>query len=132
MPFNLYLNLPLGVPAPKTIMIIEDDPDILDMMTYILSDEGYHVIGATDCSPLEDVLLVKPDLILMDNRLPDTEGKDECRKLKEAATTAHIPVLLVSANQHLTQLAAESLADGFIAKPFDLEELLATVKKFVS
>jgi DNA-binding response OmpR family regulator len=89
---------------PKTIIVIEDNADILDMMTIILKDEGYHVISAVDCSPLETVMSYQPDLILLDNRLLDTAGKDECRKLKEDAATAHIPVLLVSAHQDLPQL----------------------------
>jgi DNA-binding response OmpR family regulator len=115
---------------PKTVIIIEDDADILDMMTFILKDEGYTVIGATDCRPLKDVLDTKPDLILMDNRLTNGSGKDECLKLKENAATRHIPVVIVSANQHLEQLAAESLADGYVPKPFDLDELVATVRKY--
>jgi DNA-binding response OmpR family regulator len=115
---------------PKTVIIIEDDPDILDMMTFILKDEGYDVIGATDCGPLAEVMQYRPDLILMDNRLPDISGKDACRKLKEDAVTRHIPVVLISANQHLARLATESLADGYVSKPFDLEELLAAVRQY--
>jgi two-component system phosphate regulon response regulator PhoB len=115
---------------PKTILVIEDDLDILDMMIYILKDEGYDVTGSTDCLSLDKVLQIQPDLILMDNRLRDSSGKDECRKLKEDAATADIPVILVSANQYLSQLAAESFADGYISKPFDLEELISTVRLF--
>jgi DNA-binding response OmpR family regulator len=117
---------------PKTIIIIEDDADILDMMTFILKDEGYAVIGATDCSPLEKVMSFQPDLILMDNRLTTGSGTDACRKIKEDAATAHIPVVLVSANQQLSQLAVESLADGYVSKPFDLDELVATVRHYTS
>jgi DNA-binding response OmpR family regulator len=117
---------------PRTIIIIEDDVDILDMMTYILKDEGYNVISSVDCKPLEQVISIKPDLILLDNRLHQGSGKDECRKLKEAADTRHIPVIIVSANMGLAQLAVESQADGYIKKPFDLEEFVAVVSRFVS
>jgi DNA-binding response OmpR family regulator len=117
---------------PKRIIIIEDDKDILDMMIYILKDEGYEVIGASDCQPLEAILQTKPDLILLDNRLREGSGKDECLKLKENAATRHIPVLIVSATQHLEQLAAESLADGYVAKPFDLDELIAVVQQYTN
>jgi DNA-binding response OmpR family regulator len=115
---------------PKTIIVIEDDPDILDMMIYILKDEGYEVIGSVDCRPLDDIFKYQPDLILLDNRLPDVSGKDACLKLKEDAETRHIPVVLVSAHQNLQQMAGESMADGYVSKPFDLEELLATVRRF--
>jgi CheY-like chemotaxis protein len=131
---NAELKLPLETsttcPMLKTVLIIEDDPDILDMMSYILRDEGYSVVASRDCSPLETVLELAPDLILMDNRLPDVSGKDACRKLKQAAETRHIPVLLISANQHLPQLAEESLADGYVSKPFDLEELISAVRQY--
>jgi CheY-like chemotaxis protein len=55
-----------------------------------------------------------------------------CRKIKQDAATAHIPVVLVSANQQLSQLAVESLADGYVSKPFDLDELVATVRHYTS
>jgi two-component system phosphate regulon response regulator PhoB len=115
---------------PKTIIVIEDDPDILDMMTYILKDEGYDIISSTDCSPLKDLPASQPDLILMDNRLREGSGMDECRKLKEQDSTRHIPVVMVSANPQLPRLAAESLADGYVSKPFDLDELIAVVRQY--
>jgi DNA-binding response OmpR family regulator len=116
----------------KQIILIEDDPDILDMMMYILKDEGYDVIGSADCSPLKTVLETQPDLILMDNRLRDASGMDECRKLKENAATQHFTVVIVSANRHLPELAAESMADGYLPKPFDLEEFIAIVRQYIS
>jgi DNA-binding response OmpR family regulator len=115
---------------PKRIIIIEDDRDILDMMTYILKDEGYDIISSTDCSPLEDLPASQPDLILMDNRLHDGSGMDECRKLKAQDSTRPIPVVIVSANPQLPRLAAECLADGYVSKPFDLQELIAVVRRY--
>ena len=112
----------------KRILIIEDDPDILEMMTYILQDEGYRVTASVDCGPLDEIASVKPDLILMDNRLGGSSGAEACKKLKTEAATAHIPVILVSANMHLQELTRESRADGFMTKPFDLEELVAVVR----
>jgi two-component system phosphate regulon response regulator PhoB len=112
----------------KKILIIEDDPDILDMMAYILTDEGYEVIAAVDCQPLEDIAAINPGLILLDNRLGENSGSNACKKLKTDADTAHIPVILVSANMDLEHLAADSLADGYMAKPFDVTELIAVVK----
>jgi DNA-binding response OmpR family regulator len=113
----------------KTILIIEDDPDILDMMAYILRDEGYEVLPFLDCLPLQEILPLNPGLILMDNRLTAGSGKDACKKLKLDATTAHIPIILVSANRDLEQLTFESHADGFMAKPFDIDELVAIAKR---
>jgi DNA-binding response OmpR family regulator len=121
-------NLPTTIAMSKRILIIEDDPDILEMMAYILQDEGYGVTASVDCGPLEEIASVKPDLILMDNRLGGNSGAEACKKLKTDAATAHIPVILVSANMHLQDLTTESLADGYLTKPFDLEELVAVVR----
>ena len=111
----------------KNILIIEDDRDILDIMIYILEDEGYYVIGAQDCAmiTIKTVQGLKPSLILLDIRLPDGDGSEACKRLKENAKTAAIPVILVSANNKLEQMAAESRADGFLCKPFDVTELIA-------
>ena len=113
----------------KKILIIEDDPDILDMMAYILRDEGYEVSTSLDCRPLPEISFLKPDLILLDNRLTAGYGKDACKKLKLDVLTAHIPVILVSANQYLEQLSRDSLADGFMAKPFNIDELVAIARR---
>lgn len=116
----------------KTILIIEDDADVIEIMAYILKDEGYQVVLYRDSQPIvEMVLVIRPDLILMDNRLPGPSGKDKCRELKEDSTTCHIPVALVSTHQHLAEFANECLADGFIGKPFDLMDLTTTAQKYL-
>jgi len=115
---------------PKKIIIIEDDPDILDIMSYILSEEGYEVLAAPNCAPLEDVHLHQPMLILMDNRLTDGFGHDFCKKFKSNPETQHFPIVLVSANSGLEELTIESKANAYLKKPFDINELIALVKNF--
>jgi DNA-binding response OmpR family regulator len=114
----------------KKIIIIEDDQDILDIMTYILTDEGYEVLGSRDSQVLKEVHLHQPMLILMDNRLNDGFGKDFCKKLKNNPETRHVPVALISANPGLEEMALESHADVYLKKPFDITELIELVKKF--
>jgi two-component system phosphate regulon response regulator PhoB len=99
-------------------------------MTYILTEEGYDVVSATDAEPLDDVHLHKPILILMDNRLTNGLGKDYCREFKSNPATSRFPIILVSANSGLEQMARESKADGYLNKPFDISELLEIVKRF--
>jgi DNA-binding response OmpR family regulator len=128
----MYLcSLKAGKMAKK-ILIIEDDLDILDMMAYILRDEGYEVIVAVDGAPLRDILLLAPDLVLLDNRLGAGEGADACKQLKADPATAAIPVVLISANMHLEALTATSGADGFLAKPFDIDELIALANRYLA
>lgn len=115
---------------PRKIIIIEDDPDILDIMTYILDEAGYEILSAVDTQPLADVQQHDPLLILMDNRLTGGLGKDFCKQFKNDPETSRFPVVLVSANAGLAEMARESQADGYLNKPFDISELLELVKQF--
>jgi two-component system phosphate regulon response regulator PhoB len=117
---------------PPKIIIIEDDIDTLDIMTYILSEEGYEVIAAKNREPLKQIHLHQPVLILLDNQLADGSGHDLCHKLKNDPDTMKFPVALVSANNNLEKMAQECLADAYLKKPFDIAELLALVKQFAS
>src|SRR5665213_3577388 len=107
---------------PKKIIVIEDDQDILDIMTYILADEGYEVLASTDSRILDEVHLHQPTLILMDNRLTNGFGRDFCKQFKSNPATRRFPIVLVSANSGLEEIARESLADGYLKKPFDITE----------
>jgi two-component system phosphate regulon response regulator PhoB len=114
----------------RKIIIIEDDPDTLDIMSYILAEEGYETISAKNSEPLHDVQVHQPMLILLDNRLREGSGRDFCTRIKKDPATKHFPVVLVSANPGLETMALESNADGYLKKPFDLSELIDLVKKF--
>ena len=114
---------------PK-IIIIEDDKDILDVMTYILTEEGYEVVGAPDSAPLLQLDQIQPFLVLMDNRLVEGTGTELCYKLKTNLATAHFPIAIISAHNNLEEIAKESMADAFLKKPFDIDELLSLVKRF--
>jgi len=114
----------------RKIIIIEDDPDTLDIMSYILNEEGYETITAGNSKPLEEVNVHQPMLILLDNRLTDGSGGDFCKKFKKNPETMHFPVVLVSANMGLETIASECNADGYLKKPFDIADLIELVKRF--
>jgi DNA-binding response OmpR family regulator len=114
----------------KKVIIIEDDRDTLDIMTYILVDEGYEVVAADNAEPLKQINLYQPILILMDNRLPDGTGKDICMKLKSDPDTSHFPVALISADNKLEEIANQCGADTFLKKPFDVKDLVDLVNRF--
>jgi two-component system response regulator VicR len=113
----------------KKILIVEDDPDILDILTYILEAEGYMVVQSDDGKACEHLAEILPDLILMDVRLkqPGQNGDMICRRLKSVPATRRFPVILLSAEFGLAQLSEACGADGFISKPFDLSLLKETV-----
>lgn len=117
----------------KKILVIEDDPDILELLSYILREEGYEVVGCEDGSACRHLLEILPDLILMDIRLkePGHNGELICSQLKSHSATRCFPVVLLSAEFNLPVLSKACGADGFISKPFDLEVLIEKVRGMV-
>lgn len=110
---------------PQTILLVEDDEDVLDILHYMLSDEGYSVIKSNGADACDLAEINQPGLILLDHRLQNLWGADICRQLKASPQTAHIPVIMISATMHLEQTAREAGADHLLKKPFDMDELLS-------
>ncbi|HEY4324652.1 MAG TPA: response regulator [Mucilaginibacter sp.] len=108
----------------KAIAIFESDPDVLDMMKMILSDEGYLVIASAGCLTVAEIGGLMPHLILMDYRLTVGRGQETCMRLKENPYTAGIQINVVSANAIPGPLSLESHPDGFLSKPFDINDLI--------
>ena len=119
----------------KKILVIEDDKDIRDSIQYALEEEGYDVTASEDSKILKSFNKIAPDMVLLDNWLTewksDANGQQISRDLKSNPATSHIPVIMISAVSNIKEIAEAGLADGYLRKPFDLEELLALVKKHV-
>lgn len=109
-------------------MVIEDNEDIQDIIKFVLEGAGYSVLTSIDSTLLKEIPLYKPDLVILDNQLPDGLGKDFCLDLKSKKETMLTPVLLISANTQLAEMADYCKADGYLNKPFDIAELLSIVK----
>lgn len=116
----------------QCILIIEGDPDILDIMGYILSEEGFETILSRECKPIDSICSIRPDLILIDYSLSDELVLGICLGLKKNCITMGIPLILVSTNSKLEQIALESHADGILSKPFDVCELVALSRHWLS
>lgn len=115
------------------ILVLEDDRAILEALEMALQDGGYETVSSTqDGERLENLLREGlPDLILLDILLSGHDGRDICKQLKAQEATKHIPVVMISAHPAAKDAAIEAGADGFLAKPFDLDELMAIVEQFV-
>ncbi len=114
------------------ILIVDDNAEILQLMHLILSSRGYTVEVTTkgeDTVPL--IQSFQPDLIFMDILLSGMDGKDICRSLKSDESTNHVAVILFSANIKKAVALEDSLADDYLAKPFDIHELVGKVKKLI-
>jgi DNA-binding response OmpR family regulator len=112
------------------ILVVEDNPDIKDVLDYILQDGGHGVISCSDGTSLNSLDRIKPDLILMDEILSGSRGSEFCRRLKNNEATRHIPVILISAMNNLKNTAIECGADTYIEKPFNIDHLIEVVKSF--
>ncbi|TSJ35984.1 response regulator [Mucilaginibacter corticis] len=114
----------------KKIMIFDDDEDILSICTYILEGEGWQVQSNLDCVDLvSKISLFKPDVIIMDNWIPDEGGVVATREIKSVDALKRIPVIYFSANSDIETLARQAGADLVFPKPFDLDALKEIVRK---
>lgn len=111
----------------EPILVVDDDPAVLDTVSAILEDEGYVVAQATNgaeaLARLEDF---RPRLILLDMRMPVLDGWGFARALQERGL--RLPILVMTAAQDAGRWAREIGADGYIAKPFELAGLLTAVE----
>jgi len=116
------------------IMIVDDEPHILILVRSILEMEGYEVVEAQsgkEC--LTNLKKEKPDMILLDIRMPEENGWEICKKIKRAEETKDIPVAMftVRSSKDDIKKSRECGADTHISKPFNMDELQATVKKLL-
>ncbi len=116
----------------KKILIFDDDKTILNVFTIVLEASGYQVdISETSHNIIEKVSIIMPDLVIMDNWIPDIGGVEATRLLKSHPDFKTLPVIYCSANSEIESLAAQAGADDFLPKPFDLLELESKISKYI-
>jgi len=113
----------------KKIMIADDDPGIVDAIEAILEFEGYQVTTTTDGADVLDLKDDLPDLLLLDIWMSGEDGRDICKKMKQLEATRNIPVIMISASRDIKNSAMAAGADDFVAKPFEINELLDKIKR---
>jgi len=116
--------------AQKIILIIEDHADIADALQLVLEEEGYHVDVWLTAEAVYSLHAPFPDLIFLDILLGGMDGKAICRQLKALPATCSVPIILMSANKQLPQIAREVGADDWLLKPFELDTLLDLLDKY--
>ena len=115
------------------IIIYDDDQDILLVTAAILEMKGHTVTGREHCRAMEEDLSVfNPDVVLMDNWLPDMGGVKAIQYIKSNPAFKNIPVIFFSANSNVEQLAAEAGADYMLKKPFEIAGLQQLIEKAVT
>ena len=122
----------VALKASKKVFIFDDNLEILELCTEILKDIGFQVKTSPTTNGIEQqVKEFLPDLIFMDNWLPDISGIEATRLIKADEDLKSIPVIYFSANSNISELAAEAGADDFIAKPFDINHFEEIVLKHI-
>ncbi len=112
--------------------MVDDDPDILDFLEVILEDEGYIVLTTSKGEYVEQLHNGGlPNLILLDVFLSGKDGRHIVKQLKSQDETKHIPVIMFSAHPGAKETALASGADDFLAKPFEIDDLLEKVTKYL-
>ena len=112
-----------------TVLVVDDDTSILDTVSSILTGEGYHVVSAaTGEEALAAIARKQPALILLDMRMPVMDGWAVARALREQGI--RVPIVVMTAAESAKRWADEVGAEGYLAKPFGLDDLLATVERF--
>lgn len=115
----------------ETILIVEDEKDIVKMLDYNLKKEGYKVLAADDGEDALDMAKSRqPDLILLDLMLPGLDGLEVCKELKSERKTRSIPVIMLTAKAQESDkvVGLELGADDYVTKPFSPRELIARIK----
>jgi two-component system, chemotaxis family, response regulator PixH len=117
-----------------TILVVEDSPSELELMSHYLKESGYNVIKASGAKEaLEKALLEKPDVIVTDVVMPGMSGFELCRYLKKEPSTQKVPIVICSSkNQEIDRLwAMRQGADAYVTKPYTREQLLRAIKSVV-
>jgi DNA-binding response OmpR family regulator len=118
-----------GSPASprRAILAVEDDPDIMTLLSEVLSDEGYTVVSARRGEDAVDVAQSTPiGLMLLDLGLPDLHGNDVLVRLKSNPLTSDVPIIVITANPQ--DLRNSSYVEAVIPKPFDLHDVLFEIE----
>jgi len=115
----------------KPILLVDDDPTIREFISIVLEDEGYSVVTATNgASALKRIEEYTPSLILLDMNMPLMNGWDFAEAYNQRQGD-HAPIIVMTAAQSADTVAAEISASGVLSKPFDIDDLIVLVKKWV-
>ena len=112
-------------------MIADDDPGILDAIGIVLEYEGYEVQSTPNGAVLLTMENGFPDLLLLDIWMSGVDGRDICKHLKQQESTSKIPIVLISASKDIEHSAMDAGADDFLAKPFEIDDLLEKIERHV-
>jgi diguanylate cyclase (GGDEF)-like protein len=113
------------------ILVVDDDPDIRDILKLTLSEENYEVLEAVDGEEALKIITTKaPHLVLLDYKIPKIDGREVCRRIKKDLLLRHLPIIMVTAKGDIEDKVGgiDAGADDYVVKPFEPKELLARIR----
>lgn len=116
----------------KTILVADDDVAIVATISSILDYAGYEVLHVHDGTSVMESVKAQPDLVLLDIMMGGHSGITVCKQLKRQGSTQNIPVLIMSGRTNGEELAKDAGADGYLAKPFDMDVLQRQISNLLA
>ncbi|GAB3921184.1 response regulator [Mucilaginibacter myungsuensis] len=116
----------------KRVLIIENDQDIRQIVTYILDNQGFETLSIPEPQEISELITFNADLILLDEFINNHYGHRLCRKIKQTPALAAIPVIILSTANDIELIATECEANDYVRKPFDLEDMIGKVVQLVN
>jgi CheY-like chemotaxis protein len=122
---------------PKTILVVDDEPDVVRYFKTLFEDNGYRTITATDgVEAMQKIRAEHPDLVTLDITMPNKTGVRTYRDIKENDDLKHIPVLIVTGVQHefknfISSRTQVPAPEGYLEKPVALDDVLAEVRRLI-
>lgn len=116
---------------PIRILVVDDDPDIRDILKLTLSEENYEVVEAGDGEEaLKAIAAKSPNLVLLDYKIPKIDGREVCRRVKNDLLLSHLPIIMVTGKGDISDKVngIDAGADDYVVKPFEPKELLARIR----
>ncbi|TCD05601.1 response regulator [Pedobacter frigidisoli] len=113
---------------PKKILIIDDDADLLEAVSFLIEEAGYTTLLSVDGEIVSKLEEINPDLILIDQNLGSEDGTKLCKAIKENPQTNHFSVLILSGDENILELISACQANGFIKKPFVVKDLIMAIE----
>ena len=121
------------IPMAKTILVIDDASDVVELLEFKLKKEGYEIVTAGNgVEGLEKIRLNKPDLILLDIVMPLMDGYTFVQEIKKIKDAANIPIIVVSVKDQMQDLFRIEGVRDFLVKPFAPDVLMARVSKYLN
>lgn len=116
--------------SKATVLVVDDDPALVDVLVDILEMEGYRALAALDGAALRLARDQRPDVVLLDLVMPGMDGAELSRRLRADPATAAIPIVVISAQNQLRTATTTLPVDDCLAKPFEIEDLCAIVARW--